>query len=104
MVCASGVRTPSNSGQRVRGPGRMTSAFLANTTSGVPVPVLSGANWIWTVAGATSSTPAGTIYLRKTFVVADPASLPFAVLRVSADDGYTAYVNGTQVATSTGAT
>lgn len=85
-------------------PGVNTSVSVTNTTSGVPVPALSGASWIWNVAGATSSTPAGTIYLRKTFVVADPASLPFAVLRVNADDGHTAYVNGTQVATSTGAT
>jgi hypothetical protein len=85
-------------------PGVNTSVSVANTSSGVPVPALSGASWIWNIAGATSSTPAGTIYLRKTFVVVDPASLPFAVLRVSADDGHTAYVNGTQVATSTGAT
>jgi len=79
-----------------------TSVSVANTTSGIPVPTLSGANWIWNVAGATNSTPAGTIYLRKTFV-ADSASLPYAVLRVNADDGHTAYVNGTQVASSTGA-
>jgi hypothetical protein len=80
-----------------------TSVSVANTTSGTPPPTLTGASWIWNVPGATSTTPAGTIYVRRTFVVADPASLPFAVLRVNADDGYTAYVNGTQVASTTGA-
>jgi hypothetical protein len=80
-----------------------TSVTVANTTSGAPAPTLTGASWIWNVPGATSSTPAGTIYLRRTFVVPDVASLPFAVLRVNADDGYTAFVNGTQVASTTGA-
>jgi len=79
-----------------------TSVAAANTTAGAPVPTLSGANWIWNVPGATSSTAAGTIYLRKTFVVLDPSSLPYAVLRVNADDSHATYVNGTQVATPTG--
>jgi alpha-L-rhamnosidase len=71
----------------------------------VPVPSYSGsptADWIWNTAGATSSTPEGTIYLRKTFTVADPSSLSSAVLRVNADDGETAFVNGTQVTSSPG--
>jgi len=82
--------------------GVTASVAAANTTAGAPVPMLAGANWIWNIPGATSSTPAGTIYLRKTFVVPDPSSLPYAVLRVNADDAHTTYVNGTQVATSTG--
>ena len=42
----------------------------------------------------------GTIYLRKTFTVADPSSVTSAVLRVNADDGHRTYVNGTQVSSS----
>lgn len=74
-----------------------------NVTSGTPVPSLTGANWVWNVAGANTSTPAGTVYLRKTFDVADPSALSSAVLRVNADDGHTTYVNGTQVSSSAGA-
>jgi len=74
-----------------------------NVTSGLVVPSLTGANWIWNVAGANTSTPAGTIYVRKTFTVDDPAAISSAVLRVNADDGHTTYVNGVQVSASAGA-
>ena len=40
-----------------------------------PPPSLQGASWLWNVAGHSTSTPAGTIYVRKTFTVADPASI-----------------------------
>ena len=73
----------------------------------VPVPSYSAtpvANWIWNTAGASSAAPAGTIYLRKTFTVADPSSLASAVLRVNGDDGDQAYVNGTLVSGSPGTT
>ena len=70
---------------------------------GCRCPPLTGANWIWNVAGASTSTPPGTIYLRKTFTVADPAAMSSAVLRVNADDGHTTYVNGMQVSSSAGA-
>jgi hypothetical protein len=69
----------------------------------VPVPSLTATpvpNWIWNVAGATTATPMGTIYLRKTFTVTDPSSISSAVLRVNADDGAITYVNGTQVSSN----
>src|SRR3954454_5245208 len=71
----------------------------------VSVPSYSGtptANWIWNTTGATSSTPVGTIYMRKTFTVADPSSISNAQLRVNADDGHMTYVNGTLVSNSPG--
>ena len=80
-----------------------TGVAAPNVTTGLPVPALTGANWIWNVAGAGNTTPAGTIYLRKTFDIADPAALSSAVLRVNADDGHTTYVNGVQVSSSAGA-
>jgi hypothetical protein len=66
--------------------------------AGAPVPSLNGAQWIWSNAGANSSAPAGTIYLRKTFTVEDPSKLSSAMLRVNVDDNETTYVNGVQVA------
>ena len=42
--------------------------------------------------------PASTVYLRKTFTVADPSALSAAMLRVNVDDNETTYVNGVQVA------
>ena len=67
---------------------------------GTPPPSLQGANWIWNVAGASTDTPAGTIYLRRTFTVTDPASLTRAQLRINGDDSHVTFVNGQQVAQS----
>ena len=68
------------------------------------VPSYSGtptADWLWNTPGAASSTAsAGTIYLRKDFTVTDPSAIASAILRINGDDGETAFVNGTQVATS----
>jgi alpha-L-rhamnosidase len=67
------------------------------------VPSYSGspaADWLWNTAGATSTTTAGTIYLRKTFTVTDPSTISSAILRVNGDDGEMTYVNGTLVASS----
>jgi alpha-L-rhamnosidase len=80
-----------------------TTVAAQNVITGTPAPILTGANWVWNVAGANTSTPAGPIVLRRTFEVADPAALATAVLRVNADDGHTTYVNGTEVSASTGA-
>jgi len=69
------------------------------------VPSYTGtptADWIWNTAGATNSTAVGTVYLRKTFTVADPSSMSSAVLRVNADDGHQTYVNGKLVSSSAG--
>ena len=68
--------------------------------AGTPPPSLQGASWIWNVAGASTDTPAGTIYIRKTFTVADPASITRAQLRINGDDSHVTYVNGQQVAQS----
>ena len=46
-----------------------------------PAPPLQGASWLWNVAGHSTSTPAGTIYVRKTFTAADPAALAARSLR-----------------------
>ncbi|GIH02279.1 hypothetical protein Rhe02_03460 [Rhizocola hellebori] len=83
--------------------GTNSTVAAQNVNSGQPVPALAGANWVWNVAGASTVTPPGTIYLRKTFNVADPAALASAVLRVNADDGHATYVNGVQVSSSAGA-
>src|SRR6185437_3657588 len=70
------------------------------------VPSYTGtptADWIWNTPGATTSTAVGTIYLRKTFTVADPSAISSAVLRVNADDGHQTYVNGKLVSSSSSA-
>jgi alpha-L-rhamnosidase len=69
------------------------------------VPSYTGtptADWIWNTTGATNTTAVGTVYLRKTFTVADPSSISSAVLRVNADDGHQTYVNGKLVSSSPG--
>ena len=63
------------------------------------------ADWIWnTPNAATTDIPAGTIYLRKDFTVTDPSTISSAIMRINGDDGETAFVNGTQVTSSSTAT
>jgi hypothetical protein len=52
--------------------GTNSTVAAQNITSGLPIPSLTGANWIWNVPNANTSTPAGTVYLRKTLTVDDP--------------------------------
>jgi hypothetical protein len=79
-----------------------TTVAAANTTSGLPVPSVSGANWIWSTATGTSNA-IGPAYLRKHFSVADPTQVTIAPLRVNGDDSAVIYVNGVSLGqTSTG--
>ena len=41
--------------------GTNSTVAAPNVTSGMPVPSLTGANWIWNIAGASGSTPPGTM-------------------------------------------
>ncbi|MEU0955134.1 alpha-L-rhamnosidase [Streptomyces niveus] len=60
-------------------------------------PSLRGASWIWFPEGdPTSNLPAGTRWFRRAVDV--PAGVTGARLVISADDAYTVYVNGTEVA------
>jgi hypothetical protein len=59
---------------------------------------LTGCNWIWYPEGnPTVSAPVATRYFRKTFVVRSDSTLTGATLLVTADNSYSAYVNGTLV-------
>jgi alpha-L-rhamnosidase len=59
---------------------------------------LTGCNWIWYPEGnPAQSAPVGTRYFRKTFSVRSDATLVGATLLLTADNSYTAYVNGTQI-------
>ncbi len=74
-----------------------TTFSVANTTTGLPVPDYTDANWIWNTAGASSSAPSGTIYVRKTFNVPDASAVTSAALGIAVDDEHDTYVNGTLV-------
>ncbi|GAA4624596.1 family 78 glycoside hydrolase catalytic domain [Actinoallomurus vinaceus] len=63
-------------------------------------PSLTGARWIWYPEGdPASSEPASTRYFRRT-VDLGSASISKALLTLTADDGFTLYVNGARVASS----
>src|SRR5688572_15559709 len=44
-----------------------------------------------------------TLYLRRTFTVANPASITDLQLRTTVDDGFVAWINGTRVASTNAA-
>jgi hypothetical protein len=64
----------------------------------VPALSLSGCSWIWYPEGSpASSAPVASRYFRKSFVVRSNSALTNATLLLTADNSFTAYINGTQV-------
>ncbi|MCO5967487.1 family 78 glycoside hydrolase catalytic domain [Actinoallomurus soli] len=63
-------------------------------------PSLSGAHWIWYPEGdPASSEPVSTRYFRRTVDLGSGA-ITRALFTLTADDGFTLYVNGTRIAAS----
>ncbi len=61
---------------------------------------LTGCNWIWYPEGnPASAAPVATRYFRKMITVRADSALTNAIFLLTADNSYTAYINGTQVAT-----
>ncbi|MFF1709779.1 alpha-L-rhamnosidase [Streptomyces sp. NPDC058268] len=74
-----------------------TARWIGAPASLVGAPTLDGASWIWFPEGdPATSAPAATRWFRGRVDV--PEGVTRARLVMTADDGYTAYVNGTQVA------
>ncbi|MGB8940506.1 MAG: alpha-L-rhamnosidase [Streptomyces sp.] len=74
-----------------------TARWIGAPASLVGAPALDGASWIWFPEGdPATSAPAATRWFRGRVDV--PEGVTRARLVMTADDGYTAYVNGTQVA------
>jgi alpha-L-rhamnosidase len=64
-------------------------------------PSLTGANWIWYPEGdPANSAPAGTRYFRRAFDLPAGDQISKASFVLTADDGFTLYVNGQQLASS----
>lgn len=74
-----------------------TTVAAPNVIGGAPIPNHTDANWIWNTANAQTSAPSGTIFVRKTFNVADASAVTSASLGVAVDDEHDTYVNGTLV-------
>jgi alpha-L-rhamnosidase len=76
--------------------GGWQGSWIGAPPSAVTTPDLTGTNWIWSPDGdPAQNAPAGTRYFRGSF---DLAAVPTtARLVMTGDDGFTAWVNGTQV-------
>ena len=60
---------------------------------------LAPARWIWLDEGnPAASAPVATRYFRKTFTIAEDARIRRAIAYITADNGYTLWVNGKQAA------
>ena len=78
-------------------PADWQGAWLAATTNSSGFS-LTGCNWIWYPEGSPAqSAPVGTRYFRKTCSVRSGSTLVAATLLLTADNSYSAYVNGTLV-------
>ncbi|MFJ5112277.1 alpha-L-rhamnosidase [Streptomyces sp. NPDC088551] len=74
-----------------------SARWIAAPAALVGAPAMDGASWIWFPEGdPASSAPAATRWFRGRADI--PAGVTRARLVVTADDGYTAYVNGVRVA------
>jgi len=62
---------------------------------------LDGADWIWTKENAHQSAPCGKATFRKTFDIPAEMSLAQAEFAFTADNEYTAYLNGTEIGRGT---
>lgn len=61
---------------------------------------LDGANWIWTPGSTANGGPSGTYQLRGTLAVPAGTTVSSAYLVLTADDYYTAYLNGERILSS----
>ena len=73
--------------------------WIGGPVAAAEQPSLQGASWIWYPEGnPRNSAPAATRFFRQAFTVSD--GLTSARLIMTADDGFTAWINGTQVASA----
>ncbi|MEU0795019.1 family 78 glycoside hydrolase catalytic domain [Amycolatopsis sp. NPDC005961] len=80
-------------------PGQFRGDWIGAQASAAP-PSFDGASWIWYPEGAPAdSAPAGTRYFRRA-VDLSADRITAAQLELTADDSFTVYVNGQQVAAS----
>ncbi|RSM46960.1 hydrolase [Amycolatopsis balhimycina DSM 5908] len=81
-------------------PGQFQGDWIGAPTPSTP-PSFDGASWIWYPGGnPADSAPAGTRYFRRTFELPAGEQLTAARLDLTADDSFTVYLNGQQVAVS----
>ncbi|WP_200215088.1 family 78 glycoside hydrolase catalytic domain [Micromonospora coerulea] len=78
-----------------------TGSWIGAPVATADKPSLQGASWIWYPEGDPgSSAPAATRVFRRSFSVPSVAELTSARLVMTGDDGFTAWIDGTQVASA----
>jgi alpha-L-rhamnosidase len=81
-------------------PGQFRGDWIGAQASSTP-PSFDGASWIWYPEGAPAdSAPAGTRYFRRAVDLPAGSPITAAEFELTADDSFTVYVNGQQVAAS----
>ncbi|MFG3255032.1 family 78 glycoside hydrolase catalytic domain [Streptomyces sp. NPDC048172] len=87
-------------GLSVAGDGGWQADWIAPPAALADPPALEGASWIWFPEGSPGQLPPATRWFRGSFTAA--AGVRRARLVLAADDGFTAYVNGAEVAVREG--
>ncbi|GAA2066587.1 family 78 glycoside hydrolase catalytic domain [Streptomyces albiaxialis] len=82
------------------GDGEWKARWIAPPAALVDPPPLEGASWVWFPEGSPGQLPAATRWFRGTFTA--DTGVRGARLVLAADDGFTAYVNGAEVAVREG--
>lgn len=81
-------------------PGEFQGDWIGAQETANP-PSFEGASWIWYPQGdPADSAPPGTRYFRRTFDLPAGDQITAAQLQLTADDGFTLYVNGQEIASS----
>lgn len=91
-----GLQPPAETIARVCGQGRLLWGGVLSSTAAGPVPLISKANWIWYPQDEPAqAAPIGSVWFRREFVVTDHRQLAAARLETTADNSFTASLNGT---------
>jgi alpha-L-rhamnosidase len=94
---SSGRSAPAWFETALMSPDAWTAAWVTPQERQLPDVDLDGASWVWSDGATVDDAPAGSRWFRGRLAVPAGTAVTSAVLAMTADDDFTAYVDGEQV-------